>query len=453
MNTFTLNQASSFFLFFFFFILITLIDEARSPIAVVYDARARPTTLDSQGDNGAKQETASEQHGPIESSQASERKEQRLTFDPEDLAQLEGLEVEDLAEDLNLQDFVELAGRDPKMLYKFMADRWDNELNSFKESIDRMKKACERKLETKDDALSLLINERDKLRQTLERMTIRYTSLIDSGTAPSSSKGPKIPDGKKLTNSNKSRYESWKIDVQGKLRALAHQYNTPESRILYVKLMCEGDAADHLMARMRDDSPDPYLDATDMFEHLDTIYLDANREINAKAEFRQLAQKSLRFQTFLSKFNLLAMDAKKSRIKWKEELYHRLNPEMKRAMIREANDSTVMYADFVKECTMVANRLEQIAREEKSAPKDSKDAKDNRDTKSKTSDSGKGVGKALRVNLSDKEFEELKEARLCFNCKQPGHLNRNCPLRKKNTTEIKWVEVLEDKTEPAKDEA
>jgi hypothetical protein len=56
---------------------------------------ARPTTLDSHEDSDTAQESARGQNDPAESSQASERKERRLTFDPEDLAQLEDLEVDD----------------------------------------------------------------------------------------------------------------------------------------------------------------------------------------------------------------------------------------------------------------------------------------------------------------------------------------------------------------------
>jgi hypothetical protein len=344
------------------------------------------------------------------------------------------------------------------MLYKVMAERWSSELDSYQRSIDKLKKSCERKLQTKDEALSHLIDERDELQQALQRMTIRFTSMADSGSAPTTyNKGPKIPDGKKLRDGQNPRYESWKIDVQGKLRALAHQYNTPESRILYVKSMCEGEAADHLMARMRDDAVDPYLDADDMFEHLDTVYLDANREINAKTEFRQLTQKTMRFQTFLSKFNLLALDAKKARSEWKEELYHKLNPEMKRAMIREANDPDCQYNDFVRECNLVANRLEQIAKEEKSSAKDARDTKANKDDKASKPQGGQGnrggAAKAPRVLLSEEEFEKLKDERLCFNCKQPGHVNRNCPLRKKPATDIKNVEKAETPAEQENEEA
>jgi hypothetical protein len=248
--------------------------------------------------------------------------------------------------------------------------------------------------------------------------------------------------------------------VQGKLRALANQYSTLESRILYVKSMCEGDSADHLMARMRDDSPDPYLDADEMFEHLDTIYLDANREINAKADFRVLMQKNMRFQTFLSKFNLLAMDAKKARSEWKEELYHKLSGNMKRAMIKEANDPAISYAEFVSQCTMVANRLEQIAREEKSVAKeakDSEDLKDNKDAKLKGQGGGRGgsqgATRAPRVELTDQERKDCEENELCFDCKQPGHIARFCPLRKKAATEVKNVEATEPVAESENAEA
>jgi hypothetical protein len=134
--------------------------------------------------------------------------------------------------------------------------------------------------------------------------------------------------------------------------------------------MYKGEAVDYLMARMHDDSPDLYLDITNMFKYLDIIYLDANYKINAKADFCQLTQKTTRFQTFLSKFNLLAIDARKSRLEWKKELYYKLNSEMKRVMIRETNNSICSYKEFIKECTMVVNRLEQIACEEKGAVKE-----------------------------------------------------------------------------------
>lgn len=392
-----------------------------------------------------------------------EHRARRLTFDLNDLEGLEDVDADqDIGDDLTLGEFIKYSRNEPQALYKVLSTRWAAEKEEYERSINKLKCSAERKLRTKDEALVALIDERDELRQTLERLTIRFVNSNDAGAAPPVQKGPKIPDTKKLKDGKNPNYESWKTDVRGKLRAMKSQYNTPESRILYVKSLCEGEASDHLMARMRDDAVDPFLDADDMFDHLDTIYLDANREINAKTEFRQLMQKTTRFQTFLSKFNLLALDAKKARSEWKEELYHKLNPEMKRAMIREANDPTCEYNEFVRACNLVANRLEQIAKEEKSAAKDNKGgqaAKDDKASKLPGGQGGQGSrggsARAPRVPLSQEELDKLKEDQLCFNCKQPGHINRNCPLRKKPTADVKNVEGVEDGAEgvPENDQA
>jgi hypothetical protein len=40
----------------------------------------------------------------------------------------------------------------------------------------------------------------------------------------------------------------------------------------YVKSMCKGEAANHLLACMRKDSLNCYEDVGDMFEHLQTLY-------------------------------------------------------------------------------------------------------------------------------------------------------------------------------------
>jgi hypothetical protein len=56
-----------------------------------------------------------------------------------------------------------------------MATRFNNEINEYKQSIDRLKRVSEKKLESKDNALRNPMDERDEVRQALERMTIRYT--------------------------------------------------------------------------------------------------------------------------------------------------------------------------------------------------------------------------------------------------------------------------------------
>ena len=42
------------------------------------------------------------------------------------------------------------------------------------------------------------------------------------------------------------------------------------------------------------------------------------------------------------------------------------------------------------------------------------------------------LGTASRRSLSRAEYEKLRSERACFICKQPGHIARNCPQKKKN---------------------
>ena len=43
------------------------------------------------------------------------------------------------------------------------------------------------------------------------------------------------------------------------------------------------------------------------------------------------------------------------------------------------------------------------------------------------------LGTARRRNLSRAEYEKLRAERACFICKKPGHLARNCPMKKRNS--------------------
>jgi hypothetical protein len=52
------------------------------------------------------------------------------------LVELEGLEEVDIADDINLKEFLALAEGDPKMLYKVMVGCWNKQLIEFEQSID-----------------------------------------------------------------------------------------------------------------------------------------------------------------------------------------------------------------------------------------------------------------------------------------------------------------------------
>ena len=93
----------------------------------------------------------------------------------------------------------------------------------------------------------------------------------------------------------------------------------------YVAGRCTGQAARHLTPRMREGTTMPYEDSTGILKHLDEIFGDPNRLINAKRGYRELLMKpGNEFNTFLSEFLHLADEAGVPLTSRKEDFYQKL---------------------------------------------------------------------------------------------------------------------------------
>lgn len=401
-------------------------------------------------------DSAESPRGANDSEGRDDESNRRLTID------LNDLDLQDLPEGpLDEEAFLSLCESNPKGLFegllqhltiieKRLAEGTDNtndgvegDVRAYVEEIANLKE------QVKDhrQAMVELIEERDTAVASLRAVT-GQTNTSEGGKKQ---KSTKLPDGQLLSDGIDPKYESWEIDVENKLEANADHYPTAQARLAYVKSMCKGEAANHLLPRFRKDSPQRYQDVSDIFEHLRTIYIDENRVINAKMELRRLTMRDMKFQTFLSKFALLAQESGLASSEWKEELYYKLSFEMQRAMIKESTDPTISYATFVQGCHTTANRLEQIAEGEKRAhgrrSGGNKNSGSNSGSSPATVDMKPKPG-ATRSNLSAEERRKLIDENKCFNCKLPGHRADKCPLKEK-TPDLK---ALEPVTEPAEEQ-
>lgn len=158
-------------------------------------------------------------------------------------------------------------------------------------------------------AMAELTEERDTFHDRVEELERQGREGTAFSMVATQKKSTKLPDGQVFSDGKDPKFESWLVDVQNKLEANADHYLTALARMQYVKSMCKGEAAEHLLPRFRKDSPQRYNDVEDMFEHLKTIYQDANRVTSAKRKFRRLFMNDMKFQEFLSKFVLLAQEA------------------------------------------------------------------------------------------------------------------------------------------------
>jgi hypothetical protein len=239
----------------------------------------------------------------------------------------------------------------------------DQELAAAKNEIAQLKL----RIKDKDTAILDLTEERDQFRDAYAHEALQNQS--NSARPPvRPEKSEKIPDPPILTDGKAvpgPTFEDWLLRMEDKLAGNADRFPTPELRMVYVKSRCAGRAARHIISRSRSHAMNKYRDAADIFDHLKTLFEDANRVTNAKTKYRRLFMKaSDTFQEFLSEFSYLAQESELAESEWKEELYYKLHPGIQRLVIRESNDSSLDFAGFVMACTQTAGRLEIITAQE-----------------------------------------------------------------------------------------
>jgi hypothetical protein len=364
------------------------------------------------------------------------------------------------AEPIEREDFIRYCQADPERLFEVIYHRMDeymaeiNNLEQLRGTPGDEIETLREQIQTKDEAIADLIEERNRFRDAFTRQALRAHEGNTPGAspAPEARKTAKIPDPPILTDGKDPKFEDWLLRMEDKLAANADHYATPAMRLAYVKSRCGGRAAEHIVARSRSDAANLYRDSIDIFEHLKTIFQDVNRVLNAKGKFRRLFMKNNdKFQDFLSDFSYLAQESGLADSEWKEELYYKLTAEMQRLVIRESNDANVGFPDFTITCSQTSNRLEQINFNEqrskgRAAPKVPVAAPNttpgHQTAKAPSTASSGSQVPGTRMNPEDRS-QLMKEGK-CFECKQPGHVSRNCPF-KKQTAELKALEPPTEK--------
>ncbi|EED15081.1 conserved hypothetical protein [Talaromyces stipitatus ATCC 10500] len=323
---------------------------------------------------------------------------------------------------------------------------YDEEVSSWQEQNAKLQK----QVKDQRDAMVELIAEHD---DALARMRELAREGTTSTTSISQKKSTKLPNRKRFSGGDDPKFASWLIDVENKLETNADHYPTALARMQYVKSMCEGAAAEHLVPRLQKDSLERYRDADDMIEHLKTIYHNANSVTKAKRELRRLYMNDTKFQDFLSKFVLKAQESELPSSQWKDELYE----------LQASYNENMSYRDFVKEYHQTANQLEIIVENERRAPKNRENKGGNgsgasKDDKKNKSGSDKLKDDKSAAKISWAEKKQLIAKGKCFNYKMKGHMANECELNKKDTPDLKALEAakkadVEESSESENDDA
>ena len=278
------------------------------------------------------------------------------------------------------------------------------------------------------------VEPRRRTLPTAPMLSSRLPTVTRSTSPPEVIKTPHDPlkSVDKFSGADKSQYEPWQEQI---LRI----FDTPLCRNIPVKeqLMLvlnkvTGEAALYCLPRAKLNSPRPFVDLEDFFEHMNKRYRDPDRINNQRREFRNLKQGSMPFVEFFSQFSLLGENLGYSEEHLINELLDKVTFELKKQFIplSEKRDNGLYPLAHWFEVTDNANRaanLYQKQRDDKLVRKINK-WPNSQFTSQRKYEPAPPV--QIKVDQPPARPADPTKTR-CYNCDSYGHFASSCPNPKK----------------------
>jgi hypothetical protein len=148
--------------------------------------------------------------------------------------------------------------------------------------------------------------------------------------------------------------------MHNKLRENADHFPTESLKITYIKNRTNSKAARHIASHMRPEHPKQYTIAEQIFEHLLSIYKDANKLKNAKKDFCNLMMhKYTDYQTFETEFLHLAGEAEIPTANYKDKFMDKLLFNLQK-MVAAKHAKDRIFIKFRKIVAQSAHTLKTI---------------------------------------------------------------------------------------------
>ena len=225
--------------------------------------------------------------------------------------------------------------------------------------------------------------------------------------------------------------------VQDYLEINDHVYDNDKKQIIFaLSFMPEGEAADWASAKRqeaRSHTPTNYGTLANFILDFKKSFISVADTAEARNQLMRLRQGSLTVDEYNTKFKTLI-----TRAEYKEpdehcEIYRRgLQPNLMRSIAKTGSLPTTLAGWYTK-----ASQIDNAEREIQAVLKEL-DTPSHRANKPKTNGQNQsshatpaqGTNYKPRLNkLTPEERERCIKLKLCFRCRQPGHMGPDCPVK------------------------
>jgi hypothetical protein len=275
------------------------------------------------------------------------------------------------------------------------------------------------------------------------------SNTSDAGRSSKAKYSKKRPDPPVLTDGTDPTFESWKIQMQAKLRANEDHYPSKEDKMEYVFSRTGGDAQKHLLPRFDEDSPVRFKSAKEMYQHLASIYVNPNKVRDAQFEYHRLRMETGQtFSAFQTTFLHLAGQGQIPDASLRLDLFDKLPAHYQR-MLLPVLDDLKEYEQLAARCLTLDTGLKRIEEmNQKKRPRAS-----DKSTASAPPTAAAGTARTPSTPSIPKASPSperhsrhstpaAETAATCFNCHKLGHFAASCPEPRR--TDFKVIEGEEE---------
>ncbi len=264
-------------------------------------------------------------------------------------------------------------------------------------------------------------------RQSIEDHTRRESFTLSDNDHH---KSFKFSDSSVFIGEGESTWNSWRIKMNDKLQANADHFVDETICIAYVVSRLEGDAAEHIFAWRRHDSSHPYISTYELFEHLEEIYGELNRNRKCRREYNALRQADKPFNVFyfdfMKLFSYLDYDNRTLMNDLQDKINNRLQDAL--SVCSENFTSLTRLRTFLQGVNNKQRANYQLRSERRTAIVKATIVPDKRAATSLSA-----VMTSIIEYVKPTIFstpEPVRSPIVCYICKAPGHLFKDCSQNK-----------------------